>query len=32
MELRVECMEAVIAPNAVSKAVVDFIRGFLAAF
>ena len=32
MELRVERMECVIAPNAVLKAVSDFIRGFLAAF
>ncbi len=32
MELRIERMEEVIAPNAVAKAISDFIRGFLAAF
>ncbi len=32
MELRVERMECVIAPNGFLKAVEDFIRGFLAAF
>ncbi len=31
MELRIERMEEVIAPNAVVKAIGDFIRGFLAA-
>ena len=30
MELRVECMESVIAPNAVIKAAYDFVRGIIA--
>ena len=29
MELRVERMESVVAPNAVVKAVCDFVRGFI---
>jgi hypothetical protein len=32
MELRVERMESVIAPNAVVKAITDFVRGFIAGF
>jgi hypothetical protein len=30
MELRVERMECVIAPNAILKAISDFVRGFIA--